>query len=496
MARETLPATTGEKITSDISGIPAIDPKRKLPIYPAVVTRGGTPWSFTGLGDSEIYPSPSSNPWASGWMAQRSRLAMLRHSKVASNVNILQNGIVGDGGRCVPCISPYGPDKAEFKKADEIARFCDSVLRHTGNFFSACRQMTDFVHEGNKVAPIDFEDIQQGKYKGKVGLAEIVVWPNDVYTFYRDATGRTQYLKIRNSDPNAVTDIPRRKFWVGTWRPVNNDPNGTIGLIPAWLPFYRDVNSDYEEMAYMAAFSRPSIVIFSAPPPEYGVEETKPLRYADGTAVMEDDPDNPGTLRQRYGYATEQNKLMFVSFEAGSIWSLAGGSKVELMKVNEGGAEVFRNMRDANAREIASAILGTSQLTESTRNLSNSNQNVGEGIAGLNIQEGKKILELSTENDILRELVRWNFGRNAVDYLPIVDFGSGMNGRVPQMFNSIVGFVNGGAFTKDQWWWWCVAQGLPLPYPGEPVVMSVKQDPGGADKSAADKKPAEKSSDD
>lgn len=490
-----LPYTQNEpqtNIKSDAPGVRAASPKKQIPIYPAVVNRGGNMWNFAGLADETVYPSPHNLNWSPGWVPRQTRLAMMNHHKVYQSENNLKNAIIGDGGRWIPAINPYGPDKAQWKEALLYARFLTFCWRQMyGSNFAVVRQMLDCMREGNKVAPFNVRDCEFGEWKGKWILDRLQVWPNDCYEFYGDEFGTVTHLRV---GANSLTrrDWPREKFFVLTWRPVNGNPYGTSVYAPAYDPFYKDVQTDFEEMAYMATFGRPSVIVFAAPPPEDKTEEAAPLFYRDGKPVMEADPDNPGQERQRYGYAVEQNAILFTEFRAGSIWSLDAGAIVEVMEARQGGAELFDKSRDRNAKAIAGAIYGTHQVTESERVISQGNAEVGEGIAGLNVTEGKRMLEEAEENDLARMLLLLNFGPGALELLPIRDYGSGQNGRLPKILNAQVGFASNGAMDKAQYWDLCASNGLALPYPdSEPLVVRVSGT-GGGDKTGEGKPKEEK----
>lgn len=497
MARDTLPKNDDAKFESDVTGVAPVAPTRRIatgpPRYPSRARVGGGAWSFAGL-DSDIYPSPNHTGWTPGYVSHRVRTAMMNHHKVYQAVHNLINGIVGEGGRTIPAISPYGPDKADFKKALAIAQFCDRALRQMqGAHWTSAKQLLQCVVEGNKIAPIDFREQTRGRDKGRLVLDRLNVWDNEIYDFGFDKYNDFVSVYVHPTDPkDQRTEYPRSKFIHLAWRPINGDPYGTQILSPAYNPFYKDVQIDTEEMAYVSQFGRPSVIIFAAPPPDFmngAPQELQPLFSASGQPIMEEDED--GEIVQRRGTALEQNALSFTSFGAGSIWSMEAGSLVQVVEARNGGADMYRFMREQNGRSITGTILGTHQATDSERSISTNNAEVGEGIMGLNITEGKRILELAEENDLLTPLVRWNFGEAALDLLPIRDYGSGQNGRIPKILNAIVGFASNGAFTRDQYYWFCAGNGLPLPLPDdEPVVKQIATNGlGGADKTKKEEKP-------
>lgn len=494
MARPFLPINDGGKIESDVPGVPAADPKKQIPIYPSrVVVPGMQLWNFAGLNDPDLYPSPHQTGWGEGWVPRETRRAMLRHHKVYQGINNLKNAVVGDGGRWIPAVNPYRPgEREQFDEAVKYTRFMEFNSRMmNGSNWEVARQLLDCIHEGNKIAPITLREQQTGKLKGSWVLDRLQVWPNDVYAFHQDEYGNFTEVHVGAANVGDRVRYPKEKFLILSYRPINNNPYGTQVLVPVYDPFYKDIQTDYEEMAYMATFGRPSVIVFAAPPPEENMqEEAQPLVWADGTPVMEDDPDNPGSLRQRYGYQVEQNKILFTEFKSGSVWSMNYGALVQVVEARPGGADLFRNARADNARAIMGAIYGTHQVTEAERNVSTGNQEVGEGVAGLNVTEGKRMLEEAEENSIAKMVLTLNFGPGAVDLLPIRDYGSGQNGRLPKMMNAQVGFASNGAMDKAQYWDYCAGNGLPLPWPDAAPLVLATTGTGGGDKTGANPNPA------
>jgi hypothetical protein len=464
IGRPALPRTTDEPIPSEAKGVAPASATKRIKKNVGVVKTGGEYFDFSSLQNSVLYPDPFAPEfsWAEGFLPASIVTQMLRHPKVAQSENNLIAAILGDGGRVIPAVDP---SDERFEKAREIADFCAWCLRNMrGSWYGTARQFLQAVYRGNRVAAISCRDEEDSsKYKNKRVLDELQLWPNGSYEFYEDDYGRVVYLSLHVGEKERE-DWPRGKFAVLTYRPVDDNPYGTTNLAACYEPYYEDVQAVAEEFAYAATFGGPSVIIYAAPTPEGQLkEEPFDLYYLDGTPVMSDGEHKQGT-------SVEQNAIMFTEYRARSIWSLEGGSKVEIAEARRGGSDLFENIRERANRTIVAVIMGTDQITESATKDSGRNTEAGEAVTSLGITDGKRALEEMVENDLFCLLVEMNYGASFLDLLPFFDLGSGQNGRITSIANSLVGFVTNGAYTMAQWWWTCVAMGWPLPYPGSPRV--------------------------
>lgn len=473
--RPSLPAKTDE-IGSETSVVPAADPNRNIQTRAKLVKFGGNIWDFSQLQNATLYPSPYDYAmWPQGFLPRLICMQMLRHPKVDQAENNLIASIIGNGGRVIPCVPPSHKD---FKKAREIADFCSWSIRHMkGSWHSNLRQMATAVHEGNKAAVIVCRDEENSReYRNNRVLDELQILPNETYAYYLNEYAETVYLRIYTSYDDQQ-DWPRGKFAVLTYRPINNNPYGTKNLAAAYEPYYEDCQAVAELFAYAATFGRPSVVIYAPPPPTPGAkEENFALTATDGTPIMVRNID--GDLVPKMGTIVEQNGITFTEYRAGSVWSLEGGSKVEIAEPRSGGDSLFASIRDRAARMISAVIMGTHETTDSTKATSSGGSEASEAVTDLGVTDGKKAIEEMVENDIFTLLVDLNYGPSYRDLLPIYDLGSSKNARMARMLNSVVGFVTNGAFNEDQWWWFCIQNDLPLPYPDSPKLSdSTKPDP-------------------
>jgi hypothetical protein len=483
----------GAPVESGATGVPDAAPDAKLNVNgrssAKIVRVGVDSWDFSALQNSILFPSPfeASFVWPEGYIPPRIRKQMARHPKIYQCTEMLVAAIVGDGGRVVPCVAPNHPD---FAKAKEIADFCSWALRNmVGSWYLNLRQMLTAVVDGNRVAFWSMRLEENSRtYKNKETLDELQILPIDTYTFYEDEYGRVTWLNVSYAAEDEQ-DWPRGKFAILTYRPMNGKLDGSTVYAPAYEPYYEDCQAVGELFAYAATFGRPSVIIIA---PEVkiggmGLDEQKfPLEYADGSPVMEVDKAT-GLHRQKMGTAVQQNAIMFTMYRAGGVWSVEGGTKVEIAQARPGGSELFTEIRDRASRNMAAAILGTDKLTESGPKESATDRESGENVTGLGVTDGKRSAEEMVENDLLTLLVDRNYGAAYRDLLPIFDLGSGQNGRLAKMHNSIVGFVTNGTFTVEQWWEYCKMTGLPLPYPGsERVNPQAGNRVGGGDKQPSD----------
>jgi len=103
--------------------------------------------------------------WPNGYVPEATAQQMLLHPKVSQCVNNLIDAILGDGGRWIPAINPYGPDKSYFEEARKYADFLTFASRLVrSSQYGVVRQMLSYVHKGNKVASPSTSDIEVGRY--------------------------------------------------------------------------------------------------------------------------------------------------------------------------------------------------------------------------------------------------------------------------------------------------------------------------------------------
>lgn len=482
MARPILPRNAGDgEITSDSPDVPSADPKKRIPIYPVSV-RLGQSFSSAGIFDANLFPSRHRSGWADGWVGLETRAEMLRHPKVYQGLNNLKNAIIGDGGRWIPAINPYGPDKEFFAEAVKYTRFLEDNWRMTRHsFFGVTRQMLSCIENGNKLAAPTLREQSYGRLKGMWLLDKLQLWPNECYSLGSDQYGEFDRVITRGGMglgvPQSEQNVfPRERFHHLAWRPYNGNPYGSTVLAPVYDPYLEDIQAQFENGAYMATWGRPSVIIFSSPPPEAGIEDEMPLYTRDGAPIMEDDPDNPGEMIHRLGYSTEQNAIMFTDFQAGSIWSLEHGSIVQVVEGRPGGADLFHNTRKEARGAIMDAIYGTRHATEGDKSPTAAGAELTEGVAGLNVTEGRMMLEQAEEVGIGRMVLSLNYGDKALDLMPIRDYGSGQTGRFANIMNATVSFASNGSMTRAQYWDFSAQNGLPLFWPeDEPVIFSLRR---------------------
>lgn len=441
--RKPLPNPTGQKAQIALYGSPA--------------------FGFAGLAE---LPSPYGHGWAEGYVPDDIRRQMLEHPKVSQAINNLKSAILGDGGRVVPCV---GPLDENFELANELVKLCAHSLRQMrGSWHVQARQMLDAVHECHKVAAITLREGESGFYQGYWLHEALQILPNRTFRFLRAPSGEVPKLRVRViGAPSGSKDIDREHFAVLTFRPRDGSIFGTSVCSPAYEPYYKDVQLDPLEMAMIAQFGTPTIVVIA---PGRGADGQYPPDipvYDSNRKPLLDEFDQPIKVP-----VTEHLAQMMEGVEAGSSIILPGDSTFQLVEAQNGG-DLIAKTREGNERRMTSAIVGTDQLTESRNQMSSDNKGIAQDVAGLGVTDGKRAMEEMVENDLFADIVRYNYGESALDYLPMFDLGSGQNARLVSLMNAIAAYISNGAFDEAQWWSYCIQVGLPLPVPGANKVVPV-----------------------
>ena len=438
----------------------------EIPIY------GSRSWNYNGL---QELPGPFEHRWATGFVPDEIRRQMLMHPKVSQATENLKSAILGTGGRVIPAVSPLHP---EFELAKELCDMCRHALRQMrGSWHVIARQLLDAVHECHKVAAITLREGEAGTYTGYWLLDGLQILPNATFRFLRAPSGDVPKLRVRVAGaPDGRRDIDRDHFAVLTFRPVDGSIFGTTVYAATYEPYYKDVQLDPLEMSNAAQFGTPTMVVIAPGRDNNGLYPPDlPVFQADGKPLLDEFNEQVRIP------VTESIARALEEVEAGSTVVLPGDSEFLLVEPKNGG-ELMTRMRESNERRIASAIMGTDQLTESRNQMSGDNKGIAQDVAGLGVTDGKRALEEMVENDLFRDIVRYNYGDAALDYLPFFDLGSGQNARLVSMLNAIAAYISNGALDEAQWWSYCRDVGLEMPDPTAPKVVpaSATRGSGGA----------------
>jgi len=215
---------------------------------------------------------------------------------------------------------------------DDLTPDLDTVL---WNLLDACAL-------GNRVAEQVYR--MDSTYAGtqQVTLEALRVKPRAMYAFVVDAYLRLLglvglipgvgaplmqgYLLDPKDTPNL---LPRDKFMVYSFRPVQQDPRGTSVLRPAYTPWNLKQQVIREHVRYLTQFAAPSLVGYTPENAQSVPQEDplgNPLLDVNGNVLLNPTPEQ----------AMQQ---ALTAFRNGSVVALPGGSKLDvLFSTGEGGA--------------------------------------------------------------------------------------------------------------------------------------------------------------
>jgi hypothetical protein len=367
---------------------------------------------------------------------------MLKDSQVTSAFESLRMGVLASG---VNFPGRVQDEKAsDFKKSEEVRQFVERNLNERLNqpFRQICYDLLEGMATGHKVAELVYEYADDGttgqdEDKGKICLKAIKVKPQRVTAFVVDAyfnvvaligllPGQgasaivTQGLiGVPSSGSGSAKDtpanlLPREKFAVFTFRPQDADPRGTSILRPAYDPWWckQQIKKDY--LAYLARFASPSLIGYT---PEDAVDYPVSDSFANPT------PDENNT--QQYLSATQAMGKALAGWKNAYYVVLTGGSKVDVVEAT-GNGEAFDKAFTFYNTEITKGIQYQALSTNEGQHQSRAASQTHENVKDMVINFAKEALADCINQDIIYNLVRYNYGEDvARRFAPKVDFSDG-----------------------------------------------------------------------
>lgn len=354
---------------------------------------------------------------------------------ISSSTLVLILGALGQGLQ-LTCALKQGDE--QLPVAEELAAFVEANLN--GCSSQPHRWMVELaegIKFGNKIAekvyrsaePAELEafpELRRRSLGTGLMLGAMKVKPRHSYAFvvdiYQNLVGMLglqpgkgiSVLAQTLLTPQMVEDnlLPREKFAVFTHLPENEDPRGRSALRAAYNAWFAKQQGYGEYLKYLAQFGTPGI---HGETPEKAVSQ--PVRNPDGTYQLDTTTGRPITL-------DPEQKLIRIleNYRGGACVAVPHGTNIKPFEVT-GDGSVFLKAFEYFDSEMAKAILGQTLATGEGKHDSRAAASVHQDILGLFVSHLKRELEAVIQEDVIKELVRLNYGPDLLPLAPKASLG-------------------------------------------------------------------------
>jgi hypothetical protein len=332
--------------------------------------------------------------------------------QVSSSLRALCHGVLSDE----LVVRPGVDDKKDpdFAAAKDAVAFCErATWQQTGGLDQWLLTMVKgAVGGGNRVSETVYRPEESGRDAGKWVLDRLKVKPRRSVAFAVDSCNNLAGILGlppggatwgglawgTTFDPADPPDnfLPRDKFCVLTWDPHDEDPRGSAILRCVYEPWWAKLQAAREWLAYLAQFGSPGLVGTTAP----GADSSAPTD-AYGNPVDGD------------VLTPEQDMLnKILDHRNGGVHVLPNGATLDILQSSNAG-DAFLKKVDSADRAIAQGINLAMRAVMQSRFGSRADAEQGQDVAGLQTRFLKRWLARMVTEDLLRPLVRINYGPDA-----------------------------------------------------------------------------------
>jgi DNA-binding Lrp family transcriptional regulator len=332
--------------------------------------------------------------------------------QVSSSLRALCHGVLSDDLVLRPAVDD---DKdPDFAAAKDAVGFCErATWGQTGGLDQwLLTMLKGAVGGGNRVSETVCRPEESGRDAGRWVPDRLKVKPRRSIAFAVDnCNNLAGFLALAPGspgwgglawgtafDPADPPDnfLPREKFCVLSWDPPDEDPRGSSILRCVYEPWWAKLQAAREWLAYLAQFGSPGLVGTTAE----GADSSAPTD-ADGNPV----PGDVLTPEQDMA-----NKVM--EHRNGGVHILPHGATLDVLQSSNAG-DAFLKKVDSCDRAIAQGINLAMRAVMQSRFGSRADAEQGQDVAGLQTRFLKRWLARMVTEDLLRPLVRINYGPDA-----------------------------------------------------------------------------------
>ena len=362
-------------------------------------------------------------------------LRMSVDPQVAACLSIFKAGILEGGLDLSPAVDDVTDPEYDLATgiAEEATAMFDNLQTALDDVLwdlLSCLQL------GSKVAELVFE-LQPGVTEKRPMLQVVAIKPKprhatafvvDAYTnvyglLVRSPGQASPFLGTASFDPANPPQnfLPREKFCISTFRPVDADPRGTSLLRPAFDAWWRKQQILKEALKYLSQFGGPSIIGFTAPDAQTAPAIDDLGNIIDGQVLL--------TPEQAMQAALEQ-------FRNGTAAAFPAGAAVHVLQATGNGEAFLKAVAECNV-SITKALLTQSLATEEGEHQARAASTVHQDVLGTLVRQGKRGLLRMITRDILKPWVLRNWGEKAVHLTPKPSLGESEQQDIAPMITAL-----------------------------------------------------------
>jgi hypothetical protein len=331
---------------------------------------------------------------------------MQRDAQVAGDINFLKLSVLANGLSLTPAIEDPAPGWRQAKKALE---FCQINIDELDTpMVPWLHQIMDALATGNIVSEMVYR-----RDRERLMLYRLKPKPRNVYAFVVDnrqnmvgllgaLAGRARTVIVNASilDPQLVPNlIPRHKFAIYAFNPVNSNPRGSSLLYPAYDPWWRKQQHLISRMRYLARFGSPSIIGTTGES-----QNETPVYDANGQVVIDH-----STGRPLFQSPADSLARAIQGFQNGSVLVAPAGSTIEKIEAS-GTGEAFRDAIDYEDGQISKSILSQTLTTNEGKHESRAAAKTAKSGTDLIVDYVEQTLSTMIRREVLAPLLEANFG--------------------------------------------------------------------------------------
>lgn len=363
---------------------------------------------------------------------------MLLDPQIAASDSLMRASILEDGAQLRPAIDDATADGHDL--AAQYVTFCERQIDELETALDVVLwDMLGCLSRGSRVAEITYWPFDQSPLPGRAVLRSLSVKPREATAFVVDAYMRVLGLMARQSDQPAgvltgvlvnPTDprvIDREKFAISSFRSTNNDPRGTSTLRPAYTPWWAKMQTWQEFLKYLAQFATPSLVAKLSPNAKVGRD-----------IISGRDIDPALALEQRLAL-----------FQNSSILVVGAGTELDLL-TSTGEGQAFLNAFALYDQQISRAITTQTLASGEGEYASRAQAGVHQDALDTIIRQAKRAICRMLRRDVLRNLIRYNFGDAAAPLTPYVSLGEVEPQDRPALMSSVAQLERAGYIHESQ----------------------------------------------